>query len=576
MIRCSRAAFVRLCAAITLVVLGATAVVAHPKNSVLRAATVLAVVLGFALVPLVTTVPSASASGLGAVTGPPPATAVALPSNGATLQGGFWLDATAFSPVGIRSVDFRLYGGSINEVIAPPGVLTPYGWISGFDSSRVPNGTYSLVSELTDIDGNITTSAPITVIVANNPLATTVLVPSSGASVTSGSVLDASAVGLSPTTGVNFEVTGGSLTDHVVRTATLTLYGWIAFMDMTGVPPGSYTLQSVATDATETATSPGITVNVVQTYGFNEPGAITSDGTHVWVANSGGNSVTELNASNGLPVQVLSGGSYGLNLPRSIAYDGTHLWVANADGQSVTELNASDGSWVQTLSGAPYGFIDPDGILFDGAHVWVANQSGNSVTELTASGSFVQTLSGGSYGFDDPTHFAFDGTHLWVSNFSGPSVTELNASDGSWVQTIAEKATGGPPGFFGPGAMAFDGTHIWVVNGFSLDGVGNSVTELNASDGSFVQTVSGPFENPIDIAFDGTHLWVTNYLFNSVTELNASDGSIVQTLIGGSYGFKGPLGIFSDGTHVWVASSGGNSVTELNASDGSWVQTLSG
>ena len=166
---------------------------------------------------------------------------------------------------------------------------------------------------------------------------------------------------------------------------------------------------------------------------------------------------------------------------------------------------------------------------------------------------------------------------MWaVSNFSGPSVTELNASDGSWVQTIAEKATGGPPGFFGPGAMAFDGTHIWVVNGFSLDGVGNSVTELNASDGSFVQTVSGPFENPIDIAFDGTHLWVTNYLFNSVTELNASDGSIVQTLIGGSYGFNGPLGIFSDGTHVWVANSGGNSVTELNASDGSWVQTLSG
>ncbi len=33
-------------------------------------------------------------------------------------------------------------------------------------------------------------------------------------------------------------------------------------MDTTGVPPGSYTLQSVATDATETATSPGITVNV--------------------------------------------------------------------------------------------------------------------------------------------------------------------------------------------------------------------------------------------------------------------------------------------------------------------------
>ncbi|HZM55829.1 MAG TPA: Ig-like domain repeat protein, partial [Acidimicrobiales bacterium] len=196
------------------------------------------------------------------VTAPPPPTVVLLPSNGATLQGGFWMDASGFSPEGILSVDFRLYGGSINEVIAT-GSPTRYGWISGFDSSLVPNGTYFLESELTDIYGNITTSAPITVMVANKPLATTVLVPSSGASVTNGSVLDASAMGLSPVTGVNFEVTGGSLSHHVVGTATLTLYGWIAFINTTGVSPGTYTLRSVATDATETATSPGITVSVM-------------------------------------------------------------------------------------------------------------------------------------------------------------------------------------------------------------------------------------------------------------------------------------------------------------------------
>jgi hypothetical protein len=33
-------------------------------------------------------------------------------------------------------------------------------------------------------------------------------------------------------------------------------------MDTTGVPAGTYTLLSVATDATGTATSPGITVTV--------------------------------------------------------------------------------------------------------------------------------------------------------------------------------------------------------------------------------------------------------------------------------------------------------------------------
>ena len=68
-----------------------------------------------------------------------------------------------------------------------------------------------------------------------------------------------------------------------------------------------------------------------------------------------------------------SGGSYGFNSPQRIASDGSHLWVANTNGNSVTELDASDGSWVRTLSGGSYGFVDPYGIAFDGSHLWVAN-----------------------------------------------------------------------------------------------------------------------------------------------------------------------------------------------------------
>jgi hypothetical protein len=56
------------------------------------------------------------------------------------------------------------------------------------------------------------------------------------------------------------------------------------------------------------------------------------------VANTGGASVTELNESTGTLVQVLSRPSYEFNRPDAIAADGTHVWVANADGESVTEL----------------------------------------------------------------------------------------------------------------------------------------------------------------------------------------------------------------------------------------------
>ena len=92
-------------------------------------------------------------------------------------------------------------------------------------------------------------------------------------------------------------------------------------------------------------------------WGFNCPDAVSSDGSHVWVANAVGNSVTELNASTGAHVQVLSAPSYGFNLPVAISCDGTHVWVVNdpslagkfttlgsSSGGTVTELNASTGA----------------------------------------------------------------------------------------------------------------------------------------------------------------------------------------------------------------------------------------
>ncbi len=92
-----------------------------------------------------------------------------------------------------------------------------------------------------------------------------------------------------------------------------------------------------------------------------------------------------------------SGGSYGFNGPSGVAFDGIHIWVANEGGNSVTELNASNGAWVRTLSGSPFGFNAPRGMAFEGDQIWVGNFFGGSVTEIyAADGSWVRTLSGGS------------------------------------------------------------------------------------------------------------------------------------------------------------------------------------
>ena len=115
---------------------------------------------------------------------------------------------------------------------------------------------------------------------------------------------------------------------------------------------------------------------------------MSSDKAHVWIANYGGNSVTELNASTGKLVHVLSGPTYGFDKPWAVSSDGKHVWIANHSGDSVTELNASTGVFVQLLSaGVPT--LSSQGHPPDGKHVWVVSDggynAGDSVTELVAS-----------------------------------------------------------------------------------------------------------------------------------------------------------------------------------------------
>ena len=105
--------------------------------------------------------------------------------------------------------------------------------------------------------------------------------------------------------------------------------------------------------------------------------------------------------------------------------------------------------------------------------------------------------------------------HLWIANLSTPgSVTEINSSDGSWVQTLS----GGNYGFSKPEQMTFDGSHLWITNTDA-----NSVTEISTSDGSWIRTISASayhFDQPGYITFDGSHIWIASR--NSVTAVQGA------------------------------------------------------
>lgn len=94
-------------------------------------------------------------------------------------------------------------------------------------------------------------------------LQTQVLVPQNGATVSGSTCLDASVSGGGDVTAVNFVVSGGSLSNQVVATATSpSLYGWIAQWDTTSVQNGSYMLQAQAQAPLPAPMSPPITVTV--------------------------------------------------------------------------------------------------------------------------------------------------------------------------------------------------------------------------------------------------------------------------------------------------------------------------
>ena len=107
---------------------------------------------------------------------------------------------------------------------------------------------------------NSGTSAGIAITV-NNPPATSVLVPSHGATLSGSTYLDASAA---DATSVGFVLFGGSYgySGQLLCTATPTLYGWLCAWNTATVPNGTYTLLSGAINSAGAAFSSGVTITV--------------------------------------------------------------------------------------------------------------------------------------------------------------------------------------------------------------------------------------------------------------------------------------------------------------------------
>ena len=194
----------------------------------------------------------------GNVSVPAPTTAVGRPSNGATVSGSTILDAGATNAT---SVEFLLFGGPYGYAAPVVCTATPtyYGWLCSWNTATVPNGSYVLVSEASGAGGSAFSSGVR--ITVSNPPTTSVLFPSSGATLSKLTTLDASS---SNATSVEFLLFGGiyGYSAPVLCTATPTYYGWLCSWNTATVPNGSYILVAEASNSTSTAFSPNVNITI--------------------------------------------------------------------------------------------------------------------------------------------------------------------------------------------------------------------------------------------------------------------------------------------------------------------------
>jgi hypothetical protein len=254
--------------------------------------------------------------------------------------------------------------------------------------------------------------------------------------------------------------------------------------------------------------------------------------------------------------------AYGFDRPAAIAAAGGELWIANLGGNSVTEVDGRTGALIRTLAAAHYGFRAPDAIAATGHRLFVVNRHG-SVTELNAlTGALVRIVRGARYEFMRPAALIVDSGDVWVVNTAGDSLTEFSARNGSLVRVVHNPAANSAR-FDDPVALTAAGIDIWVVNhagGSAADATAGSLTEVDAASGHAVRHLHSTglgLEAPAGIAFDSTHLWVSDSATDNVTELG-STGQLVELVTNSSnnsnYGFDGPSVVVAKAGMVYVVS----------------------
>jgi DNA-binding beta-propeller fold protein YncE len=388
--------------------------------------------------------------------------------------------------------------------------------------------------------------------------------------------------------------------------------------------------------STDTSNGPGSVAS------FNFPTGITTDGTNLYVTDTNNNTIREIAIATGVVTTLAGtagtagstdapsgpGTSASFNNPVGITTDGTNLYVADFGNNTIRKIVIASGV-VSTLAGtagttgstdAPNGpgtlasFNGPSDITTDGTNLYVADFDNNTIRKIVIATGDVTTLAGtagtkgsidgpgASASFNGPGSITTDKTNLYVSDagnntirkivITSGAVTTLAGTAGTSGSTNAPSGHGSAASFNEPSCLVTVGANLYVAD-YGNDTIrqiviaSGAVTTLSGTAGtagSVDNTAS--FSYPTGITTDGTNLYVTDSGNNTIRQIVIASG-VVTTLAGtagpggstnatgSSASFNYPIGITTDGTNLYVADYNNNTIRQIVIKTGA-VTTLAG
>lgn len=206
---------------------------------------------------------------------------------------------------------------------------------------------------------------------------------------------------------------------------------------------------------------------------FMTPKSLSSDGTSVYVTDSGNHTIRKITLSTGATTTVAgyagtlgssdgSGSAARFNAPFGITQAGTNLYVTDTQNHTVRVIDTTNGA-VTTLAGVAASsgsndssgstaakFNTPTGIVSDGTSLYVADTLNHVIRKIVMGTGAVSTLAGtaGSSGavdgtgaaarFNQPVGLALDTTNgiLYVSDQNYSKIRKVVISTGA-VSTVS-------------------------------------------------------------------------------------------------------------------------------------------